>query len=256
MILSRFWPLAALTTLGMVHAQDVLRAGESTFVITVRGTPGVTFHGNYLLETASGQTKNKLQGIAPAEFKVVGTAVYLTVQNQQRGGEMEVRLDSSGKLMLDRESPRANGAQYLEVELSKNGATVKKQRTDAPFGIVTLASRTPPGGSPRQTELQIEGSAKFAFITVDSGTGDQEQQLVPVPFSKAFFPKQGWIVGVTAQKARVVQPDHSHAGEDLQVLYDGKSGNLRVSVKVNGATLATDDTYAPYGVVNATATIP
>lgn len=238
------------------YGQDVVHSGESIFVITVRGTPGVVFHGSYLLETVAGQSKNTLVGTVPAEFKLVGAAVYLTVQNQRRGGEIELRLDSSGKLSLDQQSSRINGAQYLEVELSKNGATMKKQRTDAPYGVVSLASSIPPGGAPQQTEIQLEGSAQFALVSIDSGTGDIDQQLVPVPFSKTFFPKQGWIIAVTAQKARVVRPDHSHVGEDLQVLYDGRSGSLRASIKVSGTVVAQEETSAPYGVASIAATIP
>jgi hypothetical protein len=40
----------------------------------------------------------------------------------------------------------------------------------------------------------MNGSVKFATVTMTSETGDIEQQLVPVPFTKEFFPRAGWIV--------------------------------------------------------------
>src|SRR4051794_26732798 len=107
--------------------------------------------------------------------------------------------------VLDRESGFASQRPFLEVEISKRGAGVKKQRTDAPHGIISLASANQPNGSPRLTELSLDGSVKFAMITFTSETGGTEQQIVPVPFSKTFYPKEQWIVGLVAQKTLITR---------------------------------------------------
>lgn len=45
------------------YGQSVIQSGESIFVITVKGGQGVTFRGNYLVTTASGESKtNRIEG--------------------------------------------------------------------------------------------------------------------------------------------------------------------------------------------------
>ena len=51
----------------------------------------------------------------------------------------------------------------------------------------------------------MDGSVKFAMLTLTFESGDIEQLLVPIPFTKEFSPKEGWAVGLTAQK--VERPD-------------------------------------------------
>jgi hypothetical protein len=182
----------------------VIHPGEDSFVIAVTGGPGVTFRGSFLVTTGTGERNNKVEGSVPREFSVVGTGIYLSLQNQAAGEEIEIRVDADRKRELDKESP---AAQFLEVAISKNGTTIRKQRTDAPHGVVTLATIEPVGGTPRQAEYRVDGSVKFATLTLTSDTGGIEQQLVSVPFTKEFYPREGWTVGILAQKIRVTRPD-------------------------------------------------
>ena len=212
--------------LAVVHGQ-VIHSGEETFVIAVTGGPGVAFRGSYLVTGVNGESKEtQVASTVPAEFRALGTAVYLNLQNQNPGGEVEFRVGADGKRELDKNSAAAQNAKFLAVSISKNGTTLKEQRTDAPHGVISLATTMPPWGLPRQTELIADGTVKFALLTFTSETGDTEQELVPVPFSKSFFPKEGWIVGIAAQKARVNKLDAASILPVLQVLDDGTAGSL------------------------------
>jgi hypothetical protein len=241
----------------VAHGQSVLHSGEAIFVISVKGGNGVTFRGSCLATTAVGESNNiKLEGTVPAEFKMVGTGVYLTVQNQTGGKEPEIRVGSDGKRAIDRQSPNAQAGPYLEVAISKNGGTLKTQRTDAPHGVISLSTTPPANGAPISTELRVEGSVRFAFLTFTSETGDIEQQLVPVPFSKVFYPREGWIVGLSAQKTRVTRIDPLYLDGRREVLDDGKTGSMRVVIRVNGRALGAAETSEPFGVASTTVRIP
>jgi hypothetical protein len=255
--LRSYWRLPiGLCALLVVSSGQVIHSGEGAFVIAVTGGPGVTFRGSYLVIGTSGESReNKVEGTVPAEFRVVGTAVYLNFQNQVAGREIEFRVDANGKRELDKESP---ASQFLEVTISKNGTTIKELRTDAPHGVVTLATAEPAGGPPRQAEYRVDGSVKFAMLTLTSDDGDIEQRLVPIPFTKPYYPREGWIVSLIAQKIRVARPDFfsSALSPTREVLDDGVKGFLNVAIRVNGGVLGAADTSEPFGVASATVRIP
>jgi hypothetical protein len=223
----------ALGMLLVTGTGQVLHSGEEIFVITVRGSRGVTFRGSYLVSpVGTEEPKNfKTEGAVPTEIMAQGSNLYLSFQKQTVGGE-------------------------LEVEIAKNGTAIKRQRTDAPYGVVALASTQPAGGLPRQTEYEVDGTVKFATITMTSETGDIEQRLVPVPFSKEFFPRSGWIIGLLAQKTRVAGPDPLYLDGRLKVKDDGVSGSVHVSIRVSGTILGKAETSDPYGVASATVRVP
>jgi hypothetical protein len=259
-ILALYWRLpVVLCALWVTGSGQVIHSGESIFVIKVQGGRGVVFRGSYLVATNTGESKNvRVEGTAPAEFRVVGTSVYLSFQNQSPadGREIEIRINSEGKRELDKGSPRANEGQYLQVAISKNGSTIKEQRTDAPYGVVSLASTEPAGGPPKHTEYRVDGSVKFAMLTLTTEKGDIEQQLVPIPFMKEFFPKEGWAVGLTAQKIRVTRLDPLSVTPSIEVLDDGRSGSLHVAVVMNGGVLEQATTSEAFGVASASVRIP
>lgn len=234
----------------------VLRSGEAIFTISVRGGQGVRFSGSCLSITGEGTpVSTKLEGGAPAEFTITGASVYLTVQNLTAGAQPEVRVGSDGLPILDQKSPNAQAGSWLEVEIAKNGGTIKKQRTNAPHGVVSLRTAPPPAGSAIGTELQVEGS-RFALITFTSETGDIEQQLVPVPFRRVFYAPEGSIVGLTAQKMRVTRIDPVHADGRLEIMDDGETGELSVAIRVNGQPVGSAQTSEPFGVASTTIKIP
>ena len=236
--------------------QGVLLAGESIFTVSVRGGTGVRFRGSCLSTAADGASvTTKLEGVVPAEFKITGTAVYLTVQNLTGNTLPDIRVSSDGLRVLDQNSAKAQAGSWLEIEISKNGGTIKTQRTDAPHGVISLKTTPPATGSPISTELQVEG-VHFALITFTSETGDIEQQLMPVPFSRVFYAPEGSIVGLTAQKTRVTRADPTHADGTIEIMDDGRSGELRLVIRVNGQPLGSAQTSEPFGVASTTIKIP
>jgi hypothetical protein len=108
----------------------------------------------------------------------------------------------------------------------------------------------------RSVQLEVEGTVRFAFLTFTSETGDIEQQVVPVRFSKLFYPREGWIVGLSAQKTRVTRIDPLRTHGAIEVLDDGKFGSMRVAIKVNAIPRATDETSEPFGIARATIRVP
>ncbi len=235
---------------------QVLRSGEAIFTVSVRGGYGVRFSGSCLSTTADGAPMTTtLEGAVPADFTIVGAAVYLTVQNLTAGTQPEVRMGSDGLRVLDQKAPNAQAGSWLEVEILKNGSAVKRQRTNAPHGVVSLRTTPPPAGSAIRTELQVEG-VRYAFVTFTSETGDTEQQLVPVPFSRVFYPPEGSIVGLAAQKMRVTRVDPTHADGTLEIMDDGQRGELHVVIRVNGQAVGSAQTSDPFGVASTTIKIP
>jgi hypothetical protein len=263
-----YWrlPIGLYALLVAGSGQTVMHPGEAIFVITVHGGDGVRFSGSYLVTGTSGESReNKVEGVVPSaatgrprEYTAVGTGVYLSFQNQTPGKDVEVRIDANGNRQLDQESPLAKAGPFLEVEISKDGTTIRKQRTDAPHGVITLASAEPLGGKPIQSEYEVNGSVKFAMLTLTSEAGDIEQQLVPIPFKKEFYPREGWAVGISAQKIRVTRPDFFSPAfsPTLEVLDDGVKGSVHVEIRVNGGVLGAADASEPFGVASTTVRIP
>ena len=229
---------------------------EDTFTISVTGAEGTQFRGSCLSTNRAGDSRTtELSGRVPAEFKVAAQALSLTVQNLAGGtNPPEVRIGSDGAPVLD-ESSIASSGSWLEIDLSKNGGTIKTQRTNAPHGLISMTTAPPPGGTPISIELQVAG-VHYALITFTNEVGDIEQQLVPVPFSKVFYPREGSIIGLTAQKTRVTRLDPAHADGTVEVMDDGRIGELRVVIRVNGQPVGSDQTSAPFGVASTTIKVP
>jgi len=248
--------IAAIVLLALqafCQSSQVLRSGEGIFTIAVRGGTGVRFRGSCLSTTGDGASvTTKLEGVVPAEFKITGAAVHLTVQNLTGDTLPDIRVGSDGVRVLDQKSSKAQAGSWLEMEISKYGGTIKKQRTDAPHGVISLNTTPPAAGSPIGTELRVEG-VRFALVTFTSETGDIEQQLVPIPFSRVFYPREGSIVGLTAQKTRVTR-----VGLDgtLEIMDDGQSGELRLEIRVNGQPVGSAQTSDAFGVASTTIKIP
>ncbi len=83
----------------------------------------------------------------------------------------------------------------------------------------------------------MDGTVKFAMLTLTSDTGDIEQELVPIPFTKPYYPREGWIVSLSAQKIRVARPDFFAPAfaPKPEILDDGIKGSVHVAIRVNGA---------------------
>jgi hypothetical protein len=223
-------------------------------VITGPSTP---VRGEILVVSASGDKRIKVEGTTPLEYPVTGAEVYLNIQRQSRGRFPMMTLDKNGRRELDQDptSPSNVSQPHLLVEIQKNGVAIKSQRTTAPFGVVSLSTVARQGGMGRYSELVVDGTVKYAFVTMTNEKGDTEQELVPVPFSKVFYPREGWIVGITAQKTEVTRPDPLSVRNVIEVLDDGVRGTMHVAIKVSGRLVAEETTSVAYGVASATAVV-
>jgi hypothetical protein len=61
---------------------------------------------------------------------------------------------------------------------------------------------------------------------------------------------------MVAQKTRVTRLDPVHVDGSLEILDDGKTGELRVAIRVNGLSIGSAQTSEPFGVASATIKIP
>jgi hypothetical protein len=235
------------------HGQSVLHSGEGIFTVSFQGGYGARFKGQYLL--AGESVPRKLEGVVPTEIKIIGTDFHLTVQNQTSGKVPEMRVGLDDRRVIDMDAPNALAGNYLEVVVTKDGRPIKKQRTDAPYGIISFGTEPPSTtGAPINTQLQIEG-VRFALVTCTVASGDTEQQLVPVPFSKQFYPREGSIVSMVAQKVRVVRDDPLHPGL-LEILDNGKDGTMTTTIRVNGAIVGSAEASEPFGVASVAIKVP
>lgn len=68
-------------------------AADSTFNSKVGGTPGLAFHGHYVLVTASGTpTSRRVKGTVPAEYSVRGSVVSLALRKQEESGTLQLEI--------------------------------------------------------------------------------------------------------------------------------------------------------------------
>lgn len=255
-----YWPLLASLALATFPAWGqgslVLHSGESVFTISVRGGTGVRFSGSCLATRSDGApVGTKLEGIVPATFEIAGAELHLAVQNLTAATPPEIRLRNDGVGALDEELAGAASGSWLEVEISKNGAAIKRQRTNAPHGVVSLGTQPLPRGSAINTEFHVDGQ-RFALVTLTSETGDIEQQLVPVPFDRVLYSPEGSIVSLTAQKVRVTRLDPVHSDGKLEIMDDGQGGELQVTIRVNGQPVGSANTSEPFGVASTTVKVP
>ena len=90
-----------------------------------------------------------LKGTVPARFDIAGKELaVLIVQNQSAGAVPEVRLDSSGRLLLDERSANSQAGSWLEVVLkpgtrkeAAHKCALRRCRSNA---IATVAQRSIP----------------------------------------------------------------------------------------------------------------
>ncbi len=100
-------------------SQGMLRAltpKESTFTLRVSGSPGLKFHGSYLVMHSGSSESKSVEGAVPDSFSVTGMMVSTSFQKQGKGGE-------------------------LVLEILKDGQVIKSADTAAEFGLVTAATQ-------------------------------------------------------------------------------------------------------------------
>lgn len=213
--------------------QTVLHSSERIFTLSVTGTPHLRFTATTFRSLVGRQSDRQTEDYeVPSELHTKALALFATIQKRSEAGT-------------------------IIVHLTDTGALTKTASTSAPFGLVSISSEMPKWGAPRQTEFRVTGTSKYAKLMMTNETGDIVEKIVPIPFQKEFFSKEGWILALIGQKTPVTRPDPLRADPHaIEVLDDGRTGSLRVQVVVNGMPIGDTETEEPYGVARTLVKVP
>ena len=119
--------------------------------------------------------------------------------------------------------------------------------------VVTLAS---PQTTVLEVVYQVDGTAKYADLTLTNKSGGKEQQHVKLPFELEFYARGGQFLYLSAQKARVTRMVSHASRNEEEVVYDGVEGRVHVLIRVGGTVLQEASSGAPYGIATAEGKVP
>lgn len=125
------------------------------------------------------------------------------------------------------------------------------------FGILLLAAALGSSqSSMKEVVYEVDGTAKYADLTLTNAQGGREQNQVKLPFELKFYAKSGQFVYLSAQKVKVVKPGLHVLDDEQDVVYDGISGNVHVLIRCSGTVLQEASADAPYGIATAEGKLP
>jgi hypothetical protein len=108
----------------------------------------------------------------------------------------------------------------------------------------------------KEVVYEVDGTAKYANLTLTNKDGGTEQNQVALPFESHFFAKAGQYLYLSAQKVRVTKKLLHAFDEGPEVVYDGVAGKVHVLIKVSGTVLQEASSDAPYGIATAKGNLP
>lgn len=137
--------------------------------------------------------------------------------------------------------------------VNADGTTMRKALGIALFFVAALAS---PQSAMKEVVYEVDGTAKYANLTLTNKDGGKEQSQVKLPFELKFYGKVGQFLYLSAQKTRVTKIV-PHVSRDIEeVVYDGIAGTAHVLIRVNGTVLQEASSDAPYGVATVDGKLP
>ena len=104
----------------------------------------------------------------------------------------------------------------------------------------------------KEVVYEVDGTAKYANLTLTTKDGGTEQNQVKLPFELKFFAKLGQPVYLSAQKVKVTRTMLSTP----EILDDGVSGKVHVLIRISGSLLQEATSDAPYGIATARGIVP
>src|SRR5437016_12214406 len=116
------------------------------------------------------------------------------------------------------------------------------------FFVAALAS---PQSGMKEVVYEVDGTAKYANLTLRNKDGGTEQNQVKLPFELKFYAKNGQFLYLSAQKVRIVKNELASLDGKLVELSDGVSGTVHVLIRVSGAVLQEASSNAPHGIATA-----
>ena len=108
------------------------------------------------------------------------------------------------------------------------------------------------GGGVKEVTYEVDGTAKYAALTLTNKDGGREQNTVKLPFELKFYARPGSFVYLSAQTTRVVDTFSLIP----QVIDDGITGTVHVLVRVSGAVVQEATSSSPYGIATAEGKVP
>jgi hypothetical protein len=108
----------------------------------------------------------------------------------------------------------------------------------------------------KEVVYEVDGTAKYANLTLANRDGGKEQSQVKLPFELKFYAKGGQFLYLSAQKVKVVKAGLHVLDDQQDILCDGISGNVHVLIRVSGAVLQEATSDAPYGIATADGKVP
>ena len=108
----------------------------------------------------------------------------------------------------------------------------------------------------REVHYEVNGTAKYANLTLTNQSGAKEQNQVKLPYDVKFYAKSGQFLYLSAQKVRVTRPVPLSRFGDLEVLDDGVTGTVHVLIRVSGTAVQEASSASPYGIATAEHKLP
>ena len=109
-----------------------------------------------------------------------------------------------------------------------------------------------PQSGAKEVVYEVDGTVKYAALTLTNKDGGREQNTVKLPFELKFYAKPAAFLYLSAQKTRVLDA----FGITSDVLDDGVTGTVHVRIKVGGAVLQEASSSSPYGIATASGKVP
>jgi len=122
--------------------------------------------------------------------------------------------------------------------------------------LLFVAALASPQSSIKEVVYEVDGTAKYANLTLRNKEGGTEQNQVKLPFELKFYAKSGQFLYLSAQKARATKKVLHAFGDEQEVVYDGVAGTVHVLIRVSGAVLQEASSDAPHGIATAEGKLP
>ena len=122
--------------------------------------------------------------------------------------------------------------------------------------LLCLATCASPQSGMKEVTYEVDGTAKYANLTLTNQSGGTEQNQVKLPFELKFYAKSGQSVYLSAQKTKATKKVLHTLGDQQEVVYDGIAGTVHVLIRVSGAVVGEASSDAPYGIATAKGVLP
>jgi len=115
--------------------------------------------------------------------------------------------------------------------------------------LMLLGASSTPSFDGRLVEYDVDGTANYADVTWNTNGGGTEQRQLKFPFHESFVAPMGMFAYISAQKVKVLSKPR--LGGSVDVLSDGVTGTVHVTVHINAQIVGDAISDAPFGIAKA-----